>query len=413
MLNVRAMSQPTCARSIETVLERDLMGRVPIGEYVLLVGASQGAILQISPSLPSASEQPWRISHSSVYPENWQNESLNFPAAAKSVEQELGRALTSAQLVTLQELWQHLEGHTQLLLQIAAFARENRFSLDQILFRIQQEDAVRSLTRLVLSPLPRAQRWIVALLTAMKGMGIRADQIAAMIGPPNPQPSLQDLLQRRLIQAIGNRYYLASELGEVLQDGFNPVPWMERAIAHFLAWSEQHQRSPQVILEERQLLMFVLKWAVQQQRWQDVLQLARAIERTFALSKLWEDWEKILRWSMQAAWKLEDERSEAWALHQLGTLAFCQERITFAYDTLMDALKLRKALGDELGTQVTQHNINQLKAAIVPPQAQSSPKRRIYLVFGAIAVFGLVLLGSAIVWQSEQSVPTPVKIDRQ
>jgi hypothetical protein len=392
---------------METALERDSIGQVAISDYCLCVGTAAGVILQVGTGLTSATldRQEREMSPASVAVPS------DFDTAVQSVEQALDRTLTAAQQATLRELWQYLRNYPQLLLQIAAYAREERFALEQILFRIQQEDAVRSLTRLVLSPLPRAQRWIVALLTATQGIGLRADQIAAMIGPPNPLPCLQALLDRNLIRQVDDRYYLEVGLGEVLQEGFNAAPWMERVLAHLRPWATTYSRDPQVILRERSLLICVLDWAVQQQQWQEVLQLGQVIEQSFVLAAQWQDWEQILRWMLEAAWALEDERSEALALHQLGTLFFCQERVTLGYDTLTEALKLRQQIGDEVGARVTHRNLDQIKAAVVPPPVERSRWYWGYVTVAAIALLALALFSSSVV-QSNASLRSPLQFVR-
>ncbi|MCU0549205.1 MAG: hypothetical protein MUC48_07645 [Leptolyngbya sp. Prado105] len=106
----------------------------------------------------------------------------------------------------------------------------------------------------------------------------------------------------------------------------------------------------------------------QQGQWSEVLNLVRLTEHDFAVSKLWGAWEQMLRWGFQAAWALEDEISEAWALHQLGTLAFCQEKVTLGYDLLEEALALRTEIGEPTAIAFSQHNLSQLKALIVPSE---------------------------------------------
>jgi hypothetical protein len=388
----RAMSQSTYPGLIESVPEKDLIGRISLGQYQLFIGSNEGFWVESVSSPPSKLEKWVAVNTPSQWIADSEPQLLDFQDVSHIVEEELGRSLTPPQEAALQELWQYLEGHAQLLRQIAAYSRESNFSFDQILFRIQQGDAVRSLTRLVLTPLPTSPRWIIALLTALKGFGIRADQIAGMIGPPNPRPSLEELRRRRLIQVVDDRYYLAPNLIEVLQENFNETPWMERVISYLLTWAPQHLRSPHVILEEQEMLIVVLEWAVRQKRWQEVLSLVRAIEGAFAIAQRWEVWRQILRWSLQAAWSIGDELAEAWALHQLGTLALCEEDVTTAYDSLYDAINLRTELGNEIGAQLSRHNMAVLKATLLPPPSvrQSSTHRIMWIALGTIGIGILV-----------------------
>lgn len=305
---------------------------------------------------------------------------------------------------TIESLWRLLEGNPQRLLQAAALVREDRVSLEQTLQYIQTNEPIRTFTRLSLASLPKSQRWIVALLTAMGGTGLRAEQIAAMVGPPNPYSSLQSLLQRHLIQCIDDRYVLTGGLADVLQIEFNAAPWMERAIAYLIPWAETHQSQHEVMLEEHRVLMYGLHWMMEQRRWRDGLRLISALEVALVLGRQWEAWRQALRWSLKAAWALSDEQIEAWAMHQLGTLSFCQERITEAYDTLTEALRIRRAnLGNELATTLTRHNLAQIKETILPPKLKYPTlrldQRRTYrtlALIGVLVFLASVLIGLAI-----------------
>ncbi|MBW4419206.1 MAG: hypothetical protein KME13_08245 [Myxacorys californica WJT36-NPBG1] len=305
---------------------------------------------------------------------------------------------------TLKSLWQLLEGNPQRLLQAAALVREDRVSLEHTLQYIQTNEPIRTFTRLSLASLPKSQRWIVALLTAMGGTGLRAEQIAAMVGPPNPYPSLQSLLERHLIQCINDRYVLTDGLADVLQAEFNATPWMERAIAYLIPWAETHQSQHTEILGEHRVLMYGLHWMMEQRRWRDGLRLISAIEVALVLGNQWEAWRQALRWSLKAAWALSDEQIEAWAMHQLGTLSFCQERITEAYDALTEALRIRRAnLGNELATTLTRHNLAQIKETVLPSKLKYPTlrldQRRTYrtlALIGMLVFLASVLIGLAI-----------------
>ncbi len=149
--------------------------------------------------------------------------------------------------------------------------------------------------------------------------------------------------------------------------------WMEKVLAYVLKWV---QSQPEEILKERELLMVTLQWSVEQKRWLEAAAIARSIETEFAIAKLWGSWSKILRWSLAAAWGSEDEALEAWALHQLGTLAFCQEEVTAGYDRLREALAVRSELGEQTAIAFSQHNLAQIKALIVPVQSEDRPYQR-------------------------------------
>ncbi len=323
------------------------------------------------------------------------------------VEQDLGR-LAPEQAPLMASLWQLLQGHPQRLRQATALVREDGLPLAKVVKKLQSDAPARSLTQLILSGLPKTQRWIVALLVAMQGVGLTAEQIAVMSGPPHPQTSLQALMQRYLIQLDGHRYRLASSLVDLLQTDFDAVPWMERVLHHLLPWAEQHRHLPSVILTEQEVILHTLKWTVERELWVDGLRLVRSIEGALCLSKRWQAWEHVLQWGLQAAWALEDPGAEAWALHQLGTRAAGLEAVTTAYDALSQALTLRNSLGDVIGSQLTQNNLELLKSLSLPPPSvkQAIDRHRVYLtlgLLGALVFAGSLLVGWAIVNQLNPS----------
>jgi hypothetical protein len=317
---------------------------------------------------------------------------LSWPASLALLEQELG-PLDAAQAILAETLWQLLQGHPQRLRQAAVLAHEDDIPLSKIVKKLQTDRPDRALAQLILAGLPKTQRWIVALLVAMQGSSLTAEQIAVISGPPNPQVSLQTLLRRYLIQIEGQRYRLASSLVELLQPDFDAEPWIEQVLAHFLPWAEQQRQYPHMILAEQAVLERTLNWAVAQARWVEVLRLVRAIEAALCLGKQWQAWDQVLQWGLQAAWALSDPAAEAWALHQIGTRAACLDQVTAAYDAFSQALALRSANGDAMGSQVTQHNLDLLKRLTLPVPGNRPDQRQRFRVYLTLGVMGLLVFG--------------------
>ncbi|MER3432558.1 MAG: hypothetical protein C4288_03790 [Leptolyngbya sp. ERB_1_1] len=103
-------------------------------------------------------------------------------------------------------------------------------------------------------------------------------------------------------------------------------------------------------------------------------------------------------------------------MHQLGTLAVCQQEITAGYDTLQDALVLRTDLNDQTAIAFSTHNLAQIKALIVPVKSQNSPgfyQRQIYWIVGVIcAIFLGVLIGASILHTHHQAPNHEYRPDR-
>jgi hypothetical protein len=83
-----------------------------------------------------------------------------------------------------------------------------------------------------------------------------------------------------------------------------------------------------------------LEWALNRNRWNDVLALGHAIDRYLTLHGLWDAWGQVADQVLQAARANHNHSAEAWALHQLGTRAVSTDR-SQAIDLLKQALHLR------------------------------------------------------------------------
>ena len=104
----------------------------------------------------------------------------------------------------------------------------------------------------------------------------------------------------------------------------------------------------------------MLAWAVEAKHWPEALRLVRAIESTLTLNGRWGAWAEVLQDGLQAAEALGDRAAKAWILHQLGTRALCLGDTATAQLLLSRALRLREALGDRIGAEITRHNLTQL-----------------------------------------------------
>ena len=125
----------------------------------------------------------------------------------------------------------------------------------------------------------------------------------------------------------------------------------------------------------------------------------------------------MLEWALQAARALGNRAAEAWALHQLGTRALCLLDTATARAALTEALRLREALGDEIGAAVSRHNLQILLGPPPPPRSEgpdSPPSggagRLRLLLIGAVATITALLiavpLARAVPWPSGSQPPT-------
>jgi hypothetical protein len=97
-----------------------------------------------------------------------------------------------------------------------------------------------------------------------------------------------------------------------------------------------------------------------------VLALALASESKLASSGAWIKWRRVLVRGLEAARLAADRSSEAHMLHQLGSLALCLGAVDEAAVQLAEALHIREGLGDEMGAELTRHNLRQIRGAPTP-----------------------------------------------
>ena len=240
------------------------------------------------------------------------------------------------------------------LVQIQQALPESTFAIASIDQRFPQVENVIELPDLISEPditLTESEKVIVELLATV-GISLSLEQIRAIVDVPN----VQRLIELKLISVDQNRYSLQQSYQSSDQS-------MERVLMYVLKWVRSQ---PEAVVKERELLMTTLQWSADNKRWLEVIEIVRSIETDFAIAKLWGSWSKVLRWGLAAAWALQDEAIEAWALHQLGTLTFCQEEVTTGYDTLRDALAIETELGNQTAIAFSQHNLAQIRALIRP-----------------------------------------------
>ncbi|MGI0493705.1 hypothetical protein ACN4EG_18140 [Alkalinema pantanalense CENA528] len=285
---------------------------------------------------------------------------------------------------------------------------------------LDKSDPKFSLLEYVLAPLGTPERWILAVLLALgHGVSLTAEQIAMITGPLNPESTLQLLLNRDLLVRLGDRYATTVVVAEVLGANFKLQPWMKRVVDYVLPWADTHQYDVEVMVQELPLLLYTLKWAVGEGAWAEVLRLARSLDPTLVLMSRWDCWRQVLQFALQAAQHLGDRSSEAWAWHQLGTRALCEEDIPTAYDALSRAAQLRKALPDSSAFRLTQHNLNYLLQGTIPRKVlatdpvmavqQPFDRRRMYFTLALICLvtFGISAgIGLAIQWVLQPESPS-------
>jgi hypothetical protein len=371
--------------------------------------AEVGALLDTAPNcaflLASAGRRLWGEGRAVALP------GLPPDDALALLERELERSLTPQERQVAPALCLALKGHPLHLLQAAALAREDKISLPELAERVQQHTPERVLAAQIVAALSTPERRVMELLAALGGAPLPAEHLAGLTGLPDPNPIVETLLQRGLVQAHSPSFSLTGDLAQTLRSALNLTPWLERALAYFTSWAEGRPlggRPPgsDRWRQEADIILQLMAWAAESERWAELLRLAWAVEGILALSGRWQAWRQALEWGLQAARALGNRAAEARALHQLGTRALCLGETAAAGLALGQALRLRQALGDQAGALITHHNLELLLGPPPPPRQPPKPPARpspkgssglaaLYLLEGIAACLFVVVLGLA------------------
>jgi hypothetical protein len=154
------------------------------------------------------------------------------------------------------------------------------------------------------------------------------------------------------------------------------------------------QKNPQdwdYIKDELGNFFGALAWAVRGRHWADVISLGRALDPYLTLHGLWDAWNTILGYILEAARESGQQTVQGWALHQLGTRLLGLGDKAQAGGLLNQALQIRLQIGDTAGAAFTRHNLNFL----APPPTTTKPAKpagRIPPL--AVAALSLLVLGA-------------------
>lgn len=342
---------------------------------------------------------------------------LPLDAALKLLERGLERPLSEEERPAAETLCTALVGHPMRILWAALLIREQGRLLDEVA-RDTRAVGAQALTAEILASLTEPERRVLRVLAALRGATVQTEHLTALTQLPDAGPVLDGLYMRYLVRAHSPRYSLSGPLDQVLQQDWDLTPWADRALTYFANWAEANKKTPSLLTEEADAVLGLLEWGVRVGRSADVLRLGRAVEGALALSLRWGAWAQALHWALHASRALKDQASEAWALHQLGTRALCLDDTSTAYNSLTQALKIREALGDQIGAAVTRHNLDLLLGPPPPqgpaePPAPPAPKpARVPILRSLVAVLSVLALsaGGVAAWHVLKPKPPLVSL---
>lgn len=279
-------------------------------------------------------------------------------AAVELLERELGRELDAEEETAARLIAEGVGAEPLRLLEIAALLVEMGTGLSELSGRLAVGATPEEVAAMLLEKLDDDELAVLAVLTALRGATLTAEQLADLTGVEDVDAVVESLLRMRLIKANSPRYNVTDP--PTLDRVVHHSQWHGDLMAHFSNWVERNADRPHAVIEERQAIVAVLARAAEAAAWQDLLRLGRAAELPFFVTKRWGGWKEVLDHQLTAAERIGDRSAQAWAHHQLGSRALCLGDRVAALNHLSRALVIREALGDHTGAATTRHNLSLL-----------------------------------------------------
>jgi hypothetical protein len=345
---------------------------------------------------------------------------LPLQEARTLLERELGRPLTEEERAAVEELSAALSGNPLSLIQAAALSRESHIPLKQLAAEARQDKPEKRFAGLLLGLLNKPEKQIVAAIASLNGAPLRAVHVPALTGMPQAEPVLAGLQQRGVIQAGDSGFSLAGSVARIVQERWDLRAWYEGMYRYFRSWAEARGGEPNGILEEAEAIMRLVESAGKQGQWENALALVKNLEGALALGRQWDAWESVLKAGLLAAQNLGNLTEKAWALHQLGTRALGLGENAAARRALIQALRLREALGDRAGAAVTRHNLRLLfgppgNPGDSSPRPPGKPGPSLYNIAAGVsavlAVSGVILAVILVLLRNLPGVPPPPPVE--
>ncbi|MEM7345491.1 MAG: hypothetical protein AAF485_14715, partial [Chloroflexota bacterium] len=318
---------------------------LPLDDLESLIEALPNSTFLIA----STDHHPWT---------NWQTIPVSgLPAsdALQLAESEMGRSFRPEEQPAAQTICEILRHQPLGILQVMAFARVKQMSVVTISQRLRETPLN---TLLLSSPSSDDEQNVMGVLTVLNGASLMASHLADLTDIGNITAVLDSLVDQHLIGEENGRYRLLGNLQETLNQSLDLTPWAQKTLSHYLAWVERYRERPDQILLEIGPIMQVLQRAIQNERWTQVIRLTRPVENALFWGRFWGTWEQVLKGALRASRRVDDQITEGWALHQLGTRALCLGEEERARNNLQEALRLHATLDSQVSIDITRHNLD-------------------------------------------------------
>ncbi|WP_424891268.1 hypothetical protein [Streptomyces sp. XH2] len=306
----------------------------------------------------------------------------------------LGRTVRDAELPVVRRLLEAVRGRPLSVRQAAALVRAG-YPVEAVAERAAR--GVRELDRMSAGRLSGRERKALAVLAIVAGALVPANWVSAAGDIAYAAQTLLSLHERGLVERpeedrFGLPVCLEDSVRDLLLDAVSLsatvnglADWLDNALdggAHGLTDA----------LEGVEGVVGLLGFAAERAEWRAVIRLAKIAEAALFAGRRWQQWKEVLEQGEDAARRVGDRASEALFAHQLGTVAYTEDRPEEAAARLRHALQLRVALGDTAGADLTRANLAYVEASGPGRGEGGDPARRNPLRSGLLWIAGLVAL---------------------
>jgi hypothetical protein len=336
---------------------------------------------------------------------------LDDAAAVTLLERELGGPLSSQEGRLILRACRALGSSPLRILQFAGLLRAGVVSAGEITTD-SLELARARLDQLLAGELSDPDRRVISPLAAVKAP-VPFDAVAAATGISDAAERLAGLEERHIVESHSPRYTLTGDPASGListpgrDDAAEEADRARAALVGLFAADGAAAARDRQRFGEAEFLLALVREADRRGSVEEVLLLAHAGDRAFALSGRWGAWGVALDSALALASAGGLTADEAWALHQLGSRALGLGDREAAVRQLSRALELRESIGDHAGAAVTRHNLDLLSGPPPPDQPPQKPRPRLPLAAVLLVIFVLLVgVGVTIAVSSGGSNPS-------
>jgi RecA/RadA recombinase len=302
------------------------------------------------------------------------------------------RPLSSEEFPAVRQLIAAVDGQPLHLRQAAELVRKGEHSFQSLARKAARDPDV--LDRLSVNAVAERERRTLAVLALAAGVMLPADVVAVIGQIAYLGESLNALYRRGLAEQRNDRFGLPICKAESYRHLLLEDLHLAASARELAGWLSAGDPTTAESLSAAEAALTLIEFAAERGEWTVIVRLARAAEPVLFIMGRWEAWHHTLSQGLNAAMATGDKAAEAFFSHQLGTLAFCQDRLDEAVRLLHHALRLREQIGDQDGARVTRHNVRLLEPQPPPPPP---PRPRWLRILTVAGIIGVLVLSTAVI----------------